>query len=124
MGYVAHDAVIVTTSDARKEFPDIEAFRASLPEKFRPLVIGPIEAPMNGYISYAWLPDGSKEGWDDSNEADEHRARFVALFDQRYEDGSSHDDVVQVRFGEDHAHGYGASVEWSQGDLRGGRLPS
>lgn len=104
MGYIAHDAVIATTSDARPGgLPNVEAFRASLPEDFRALVIGPIAGVVNGYYSYVWLPDGSKEGWSDSDKGDEYRAAFVALFDQVYDDGSSHDDVVEIRFGGDDA---------------------
>lgn len=122
MGYIAHDAVIATTSDARPEPVDIEAFRASLPEDFRPLVIGPVVAPLNGTVSYAWLPDGSKEGWADSDQADEYRERFVALFNHRYEDGSSHDNVVEVRFGEDYADEHGAAIWWRNGKLSGHSL--
>ncbi|MFG1846711.1 hypothetical protein [Micromonospora carbonacea] len=100
MGYIAHDAIIVTTSDCRPGgLPDIDAFRASLPPEFQPLVIGPVRSITNGYLSYVFLPDGSKEGWDTSDDGDDYRARFVALFDQRYEDGSTHDQWIGVRFG-------------------------
>jgi hypothetical protein len=108
MGRIIHDAIIATTHDCRPGgLPDIDAFRASLPEDFRSLVIGPIPAYFNGYVSYAFLPDGSKEGWTPSNEGDEYRRRFAALFDQRYDDGSSHDEVVAVRYGEDHRDQHG-----------------
>ncbi|MGV9226348.1 hypothetical protein ACWDPF_27185 [Streptomyces albogriseolus] len=103
MGRFVHDAVIVTTVDYRPDgLPDIEAFRQSLPEHFRPLVVGPIPAPFNGYVSYAFLPDGSKEGWVPSSEADEYRAQFAALFNHRYSDGSTSDDAIAVQFGGDH----------------------
>jgi hypothetical protein len=105
MGRIVHDAVIVTTTDYRPGgLPDIDAFRESLPEHFRPLVIGPVPGLVNGYVSYAFLPDGSKEYWGTSNEADEHRQRFVALFDQHYSDGSTHDDAVAISFGGDLRH--------------------
>ena len=100
MGRIVHDAVIVTTADFRPDgLPDIDAFRASLPEEFRPLVVGPIPAPLNGYVSYAFLPDGSKEGWRASDDGDEYRQRFTELFNQQYDDGSTHDDTVTVHFG-------------------------
>jgi hypothetical protein len=103
MGYIAHDAVIVTTNDYRPGgLPDVEAFRQSLPESYRQLVIGPVAAPLNGYISFAFLPDGSKKGWPAAEEASEYRRQFAELFMQRYSDGSSHDDVVSVRYGGDH----------------------
>lgn len=102
MGYIAHDAIVVTTTDSRPDGqPDIDAFRESLPEDFRPLVVGPIPAPLNGFISYAFLPDGSKEGWGASDEGDTYRAQFAELFSQRYDDGSTHDDTVAIRFGGD-----------------------
>lgn len=105
MGRIVHDAIVVTTTDYRPGgLPDIDAFRASLPEEFRPLVIGPIPAPLNNYVSYAFLPDGSKEGWGASNEADECRQRFIALFSQQYSDGSTHDDAVAISFGGDLRH--------------------
>ncbi|WP_446458702.1 hypothetical protein [Streptomyces rochei] len=103
MGRIVHDAVIITTTDFRPGgLPDIEDFRQSLPEHFRPLVIGPIPAALNGYVSYAFLPDGSKEGWFASDDGDEYRARFAALFNHQYEDGSTHDEAVAIRFGNDH----------------------
>ncbi|MER5312736.1 hypothetical protein ABT034_33745 [Streptomyces sp. NPDC002773] len=102
MGYISHDAVIAVTHDCRPGgLPDIEAFRASLPEYLQPLVIGPIAAPLNGYVSYAFLPDGSKKGWDASNEAEQYRRRFSDLF-ETYADGTGSDDVAGVAFGGDH----------------------
>lgn len=105
MGYIAHDAIIVTTTDFRPGgLPDINEFRASLPEHIRTLVLGPIPAAVNGYFSYVFLPDGSKEGWGRSEEADGYRAQFADLFRHHYDDGSTHDDVVAVRFGGDHRY--------------------
>lgn len=112
MGYIRHDAVLVTTETYRDGgLPDMDAFRASLPERWRPLVIGPVEAPVNGTILYAFLPDGSKEWWADSDAGDEYRARFRALFTFAYGDGSSPDDVVTVSFGGDYGSEVGATVE-------------
>ncbi|MFJ1539248.1 hypothetical protein ACIODS_11965 [Micromonospora chalcea] len=100
MGYIAHDAIIVTTGDHRPGgLPDIDAFRASLPPEFRHLVIGPVPSAVNGYVSYVFLPDGSKEGWKMSDDGDEYRAQFAALFSERYADGSTSDDWVAVRYG-------------------------
>jgi hypothetical protein len=112
MGYMAHDAVIVTTADHRPGgLPDIEAFRQSIDPRFRHLVVGPVPSMINGYVSYAFLPDGSKEGWDASNCGDEIREAFKALFRQLYEDGSSTDHLIHVRFGGDHGREYGPRIE-------------
>lgn len=103
MGHMRHEAVIVTTrlftetGDYRKGgLPDINAFRESLKPELRPLVVGPIQTPVNGYVSYAFMPDGSKEGWRASDDADEAREAFKNLFRQRYDDGSSADDWAHV----------------------------
>lgn len=105
MGYIAHDAVIVTIDPSpRFPAPDIDAFRASLPEEFRPLVVGPIPSVANAYVTYVFAPDGSKEGWEDSDAGDRYREQFKDLFRGAYEDGSSPLDWVHVRFGGDYKY--------------------
>jgi hypothetical protein len=100
MGHIEHEVIVVTTGDYRPSgLPDIDAFRESLPEELRRLVIGPIESAVNGYSNYVFLPDGSKLGWGTRERADEARERFKALFAQRYDDRSTCDDWVQVTFG-------------------------
>lgn len=98
MGYIKHEVVYVITGTHRNGgLPDMDAFRASLPEEFRQLVVGPVDSPVNGYIQYVLLADGSKEGWDTSDEGDEIRDRFLALFD------SDDDEVVRISLPEDDA---------------------
>jgi len=104
MGYIAHDAVIVTISDyflERPEMPDVEAFRQEMPEETRYLLIGPIKSLRNGYLTWFFAPDGSKEDWDISDLAESWRDRFAALFSFAYGDGSSPFEVVAVRYGGD-----------------------
>lgn len=106
MGYIAHDAVLVTVNgyildgyvQDGPEMPDVDAFRDSLPAEFRPLLIGPVQSAINHYVHYVFLPDGSKEGWPESSAGDEYRD---SLFSFCYEDGSSPFDVVRVRYGGD-----------------------
>ena len=106
MGTIYHDAVLITGYSSRAaERPDVEAFRASLPESFRQLVIGPIDGAVNGYVTFAFLPDGSKEWWDTSDAAEVARAAFVSLFDP------ARWDVVAVRYGTDWTREHGATVE-------------
>lgn len=105
MGYYAHDIVIATTASYRPGgLPDVEAFRESLPEWMRKLVIGPFVDDFTEAITCIFLPDGSKEGWPPSDEAAEARTRFAELFNQRYEDGSSCDVVVAVTYGGDYQY--------------------
>jgi hypothetical protein len=101
MGRMEHDAVVIATHEARPGgLPDLDAFRASIPEEYRALIVGPVVTTYNGHVMYAMLPDGSKEGWPASDQGDEIRERFKALFRQRYADGGSHDDWLHVRFGD------------------------
>lgn len=116
MGTYIHDAVTVTTAAWRDGgLPDIDAFRDSLPEEFRQLVIGPVPSCFNGRVSYAFLPDGSKEGWPPSDQGDEYRARFAALFAQQDEDGATCDDTVHIRYGGDHRHDNAPEIRYTHG---------
>lgn len=110
MGYPRHDTVIVTVNGyvfkdgiADVPAPDIDAFRDSLPEHWRPLGIGPVPSLVNDYVTFVFLPDGSKEGWDTSDDGDAYRKQFIELFSACHGDGSSPFDVVVVhaRYGGD-----------------------
>jgi hypothetical protein len=107
MGYIQHDAVLVTVSGyaTRGELmPDVDTFRASMPDQFARLVVGPIPAVVNGDVTYLFAPDGSKEGWSTSDDGDAWRARFAALFAFTYEDGSGPFDVVHISYGGDYRY--------------------
>lgn len=93
--------------------PDIDGFRARLPERWKPLVIGPVPSVVNGYVMYVFLWDGSKEGWADAEAGDELRRMFIELFSGAYEDGSSPYDVLQAEFrwGGDEPTGWGDVAE-------------
>lgn len=93
MGYIRHAAIIAEYpslqdallggrwKEARNEADaKLEEFRASLPLSWAALIVGPVEAVVNGYAWLAFLPDGSKEGWEDSDRGDEYQARFRELF--------------------------------------------
>ena len=94
MGYIQHAAMIAAVpslADARlgghwaEQRAEFEAklaeFRALLPDdRWRALLVGPVEAITNGDAWLAFLPDGSKEGWDDSREGARYRVRFQELF--------------------------------------------
>jgi hypothetical protein len=104
MGDVIHQSVIVTASGYAKqhddmEYPDIEAFRAQMPEPLRHLVVGPVPAVTNGYEHFFWVSSGSKEGWGTEEIAEDWREKFVALWSFRHEDGSSPYAVVEVQYG-------------------------
>lgn len=99
MGYIAHDAAIAVVDE-----PDliaaIETFRAAMPADYRQYLVGPVVG-INGYHAYAFLPDGSKEGWAYSNEVGTHRRAFAELVER---------DVVLVRFGGDFGSEIGTRI--------------
>ena len=110
MSYPRHNAVVVVASAVVFSSlfsdltpPDVDGFRASLPEQWRPLVVGPIPSVINGYVTYLFAPDGSGEGWEDSDDGDRYRHQFIELFNFKYSDGSSPYDVlvIDARFGGD-----------------------
>jgi hypothetical protein len=109
MSTTRHNAIIVTATGAAMSglfpdvpVPDVEGFRLSLPEPWRRLVIGPVITQLNGYWNYAFLPDGSYEGWAESDLGEQYRQQFIDLFSFAYSDGSTPHDVVvlEARFGE------------------------
>jgi len=123
MGYMAHHAVIITISgyvfdeayrnrdrspgsvwEHDPQMPDLDAFKAALPEHFQPMLVGPIPSAANDERTVFFAPDGSKEGWDTSDQGDEIRRHLIELFSGCYDDGSSPFDVVEVRFGGDDPH--------------------
>lgn len=78
-----HLVIAELSSDSRDYKPRLDAlneWRAKLPEDWRALVIGPVPAVIN---QYAWvvlfLPDGSKEGWEDSDQGDAYREEFLSI---------------------------------------------
>jgi hypothetical protein len=97
MGYIRHHAIIVTSfgsayinaahAEARRLFPYTTEIAVS---------------PVNEYYSFLVPPDGSKEGWPESDESDANRDALIAWLDQqRCEDGSSNLDWVEVVYSHD-----------------------
>lgn len=78
---------------------EINAIRNSAPAEFARLIVGPIVPAANGGEWWAFFPDGSKEGWNTSDEGDQWRARFIdALNKLKY--GPS---GIRVMWGDDEA---------------------
>ena len=90
MGTYIHRAVIAGmppwldsepyASRYREAEGKLAAFRESLPDDWRALVVGPVAAIVNGFQWVIFLPDGSKEWWDTSDEGDVYREQFMAIF--------------------------------------------
>lgn len=113
MGYYRHNAILVVANEYifDEDFatrhgiiaPDVEAFRESLPENWRQLVVGPVKSPLNGYITYVFCPDGGKESSPYSDMGELYQRQFLELFSFAYDDGSTPYDILLVgaRFGGD-----------------------
>ena len=94
-----HNVIVATTwSDERAK--ELQNWIDAQPEHDRCLFVrgGSL---VNGHETFVVLPDGSKEGWDESDKGDALRQRFIErLKVDEYEDGSSPWSWVEVGFGE------------------------
>lgn len=97
MGYMKHHAIVVTAYKT-----SIEKAYAKAKATFNTLCSPIVEGIVNGYASFFIAPDGSKEGWYESNLYDTKREEFIDwMMQQRYEDGSNCIDFVELRYGGD-----------------------
>lgn len=103
MGYMSHNAIVVTCWDGDRLNALRDELVASAADYKMADLITPIVGPgVNGYCSFLIAPDGSKEGWGASDQGDGFRDAAVAAIERwRYEDGSSPFDYVEVQFGND-----------------------
>ena len=120
MGWHRHHAIVVTScnQDSIEWAHDkaSEIFHANEPEKYGPSDgrVTPVteitDKVVNGYRSFMVAPDGSKEGWSESDRADEARESFIDwLEEMRYDDGSSLLCWVEVEFSNEYED-YGAKI--------------
>lgn len=99
MGYMRHHLLVVTTySDDRIVSAHLtaEVMCPSLP------VSDVTTSPTNGYRSFVVWPDGSKEGWAESDNGDDERRAFIAWLNrQRFSDGSTPFSWALVQYGDE-----------------------
>lgn len=109
MGYFRHDAIAVTSFNE----PDVKKAHAKAEEIG--LSVTPISAVVvNGYCSFMICPDGSKEGWSESNEGNEQRAAWIDW--AKTEGQSLCLDWIHISFGGDDPdqaaiHDYAQNIE-------------
>ena len=97
MGYIRHNAIVVTSY--KDEYMQAAKEKA---ESFGLQVIGPGSEVVNGYQTLLICPDGSKEGWETSTDCDAARDAFRKwLHNERHGDGSSWYEWVEVAYGND-----------------------
>ena len=96
MGYMRHHAIVVTSWDiaSLQHAHDVASGYFDWVSPISPRA-------MNYYRSFFIPPDGSKEGWEESNDGDDARDQFIEWLElQCYEDGSSCYDWVEVQYGD------------------------
>jgi hypothetical protein len=98
MGFIRHDAIILTGAPR-----GLEPVRDRALQHFQGSCVRVSEmtgTTMNNTASFLVAPDGSKEGWADSDEGDRLRAEFVKWLAV---DGPLI-DFIEVRFGGDESY--------------------
>lgn len=102
MGYIKHNSIIVSSWDDEK----LLLAHKKAQETFGSLTTLIHEYIINSGGSFAVLPDGSKEGWTESDAMDEKRKDFIKFLDeQAYDDGSNSLYFVDVWFDEEAKRG-------------------
>ena len=97
MGYMRHHAIIVTADTDRIR----PAFNRAV-SLFGGLVSALVPAAVNDYRTFIVAPDGSKEGWDVSDDHDRKRHAFIDWINgQRWADGSTPYKWAEVQYGDD-----------------------
>jgi hypothetical protein len=108
MGHIVHHAIVVTSwDDALIERAHAKAVRLGC------YVSKVTETAINDFRSFLIAPDGSKSGWEDSDNGDAQRNAFVVWAKrQRYEDGSSALEWVEIEYGTDNREAKVTRHEW------------
>lgn len=106
MGYIAHHALVVTGCGDNIQNAHAKALEifSTFDNQVRPvspagssLVTGLMPGVVNSYETFAIVPDGSKEGWSDSDEGDRCRAELIAWLKR----SDTYVDWALIRFGGD-----------------------
>lgn len=95
MGYIRHHAIILTHYD-RAEIDDARRFAELC--NLNPTPVS--ESPYNGYLTFFIPPDGSKEGWSQSNDGNEERKRLKQFIRKRHQ----YMDWTEISYGGDDGH--------------------
>ena len=91
MGYIRHDAIIVTDwNEDRLNAARDKAMELGL------IVSEIVSSETNGYVSFLIAPDGSKEGWDTSEEHETRRDKWKQWIKTEEQ---FHTDWVHINYG-------------------------
>jgi hypothetical protein len=104
MGYMRLHAIVVSGIDFESASYKREYLKQAH-EKAREIFGEQVSAltpvATNGFQSFLIPPDGSKEGWDESDDGDKRRALFKTFLRETH--NASGLDWVEVQFGDDNA---------------------
>lgn len=95
MGTIRHHGIVVTGDDVEIESARELAVKTFLNTKH--FVTEVTNVAVNGYASFFVAPDGSKEGWNNSNEGDIARAQFFGELKRL----KLYVDAVEIEYGGD-----------------------
>jgi hypothetical protein len=100
MGYMRHHTIIVTAFDEQRAQRALAEARDVFDGITEVSLL--VESGVNVFFSFVVPPDGSSEGWSESDAGDLARDAFIGwLNGQAYEDGSSPYSWVEVQYGDD-----------------------
>ena len=100
MGYIRHHAIVVTSWDENA----INTAHEKADELFGEAVSDVVQSQWNGYRSFLIPPDGSNEGWTESDAGDIARERFKDFLRSKafvHEDGSSPLAWIEIMYGDE-----------------------
>ena len=98
MGHNRHHAIVVTSWDVEK----LKIVHEYAKNIFAQGCSEIVSSHWNSYDSFFIAPDGSKEGWPESEKGDSDREFFIDFIrKQVYEDGSSSIRFVELFYGDD-----------------------
>jgi hypothetical protein len=105
MGYMRHHAIVVTGLDGPHMSVSLREAHDMAVAVMGPALVSPVVvSTSNGYRSFLVAPDGSSEGWAESDESDdyaERRERYVAWLRSRInEDFTSSVAWVYLQYGD------------------------
>ncbi len=99
MGYIKHHSIIVTGWDEKKmlkaQNKAVKLFTKHLGEP--QLISSLVTSNTNGQVTFFIAPDGSKEGWETSNNGDTARCEFIDYLNTK----QPYLDYVELKFGGD-----------------------
>lgn len=105
MGYIRHHTIIVisggdyTGTALEKRYPHLQQAHAKAVELMGSQVSNIIEPQVNGEASFFIGPDGSKEGWQSSEDGNQRRKEFLDWMKSSCM--AVHLDWIEVTFGGD-----------------------